>query len=279
MPLSTPSTHSEPAFSQTDVWQTPLPALDSVLDRLLVRLTGALARRQVRRIRHDERLLPAADPFILALNHSSRREVVYLIAILMLIRGGQPVHFLADWNFRLIPGVGYLYDHSGAITVTRKPAKPAFLNRLRPLYASDLQPYEQARRLLDNGASIALFPEGTINRRADRLLPPRSGVARLALATGTPVLPVGIRFAGTLAEGARVDSGSPLEITVGMPLTPPACAGQPGRALIADFKTEIMAAIAPLCGKTPVATRADSRISVPSLHPLDQTDHRGQASC
>lgn len=67
----------------------PLPALD-------------LAVRQIHRIQHWEWQLPSADPVILAIKYSSRRGILYRTTILMLIRGGKPVHFLADWNFRLI---------------------------------------------------------------------------------------------------------------------------------------------------------------------------------
>ena len=36
----------------------------------------------------------------------------------MLHRGGRLIHFLADWNFRLIPGIGLMYRRAETITVT-----------------------------------------------------------------------------------------------------------------------------------------------------------------
>lgn len=259
-----------------DVWTLPLPALDRPLDRWIARLAGSLAVRQVRGLDALRHLAPAADPFILAMNHGSRRETVYLTALLLLARGGQPVHFLADWNFRLIPGVGYLYDRSGAITVWRKPARPAVLNRFKPTWTSDASSYELARERLASGASIALFPEGTINRRADRLLRPRSGTARLAIATGTPVIPLGIRFLGTRAGGRLLDSASPIELSVGPPLVPPA---ESERGALSAFRAEIMAALGERCGKSPPA------VSAPPPGPRTPTaDHvlihdRGQPTC
>jgi hypothetical protein len=55
-------------------------------------------------------------------------------SLLFLHRSGRLVHFLADWNFRLIPGVGFLYARAQVVTVTRKSAKPRVLNLLKPLY-------------------------------------------------------------------------------------------------------------------------------------------------
>ncbi|EXJ14165.1 lysophospholipid acyltransferase family protein [Imhoffiella purpurea] len=252
MPVAIDSTPANKPFAdprETPVWSLPLPSLDRAGDRLLVRLAASLALRQVRPIRNAERLLPAADPFILAVNHSSRREVVFLTALLMLLRGGRPVHFLADWNFRLIPGVGHLYDRAGAITIARKPARPAFLNRFRQAHAGPTTPYEAARRRLDEGRSIGIFPEGTVNGAADRLRPARSGAARLAIVCGVPVLPMGIRFAGTRDGGSRIDPSSPIEFVVGEPLHPPFRSERPGRLTVAGFKAQIMEGIAPLCGK------------------------------
>jgi len=97
------------------VWHAPLPAIDRAADRLLLRLVGTLACRQIVEVEGLAQVLPDADPFVLAANHCSRRDALFLPALLMLARGGRAVHFLADWNFRLIPGVGYLYRRSGAI--------------------------------------------------------------------------------------------------------------------------------------------------------------------
>lgn len=112
--------------AQIDPWRTPLPLLASPLHRLLLRSIGAIARRQVRSVTGIESILPERDPFLLVANHDSRREAVLLPASLMLLRGGRPVRFLADWNFRLIRGIGWLYDATCTITVARKPARPVY---------------------------------------------------------------------------------------------------------------------------------------------------------
>ena len=238
-----------------DLWRWPLGALASPFDRAILRSAAALARRQVRAIAHWERVLPGCDPFILVANHGSRRETVYLTAALMLARGGRPVHFLADWNFLLIPGVGYLYAGTGAIAVTRKDARPRVLNRLKPLFSRATPALEQARARLQAGNSVGVFPEGTVNRDPGLLLRGRFGAARLSLETGVPVLPVGIRFLGRARGRPRGDSGSPMRIHIGAPLTPPLeqtdrAVGAASIASVRIWHGEIMGAIAALCGKT-----------------------------
>ncbi|MEJ2386560.1 MAG: 1-acyl-sn-glycerol-3-phosphate acyltransferase [Chromatiaceae bacterium] len=133
-------------FAPAEIWRLPLPELKRVTDRLLTRTFCTLALHQVYNLEGWGAILPIRDPFLLVANHSSRREAVYLPALLLLLRGGRPVHFLADWNFRLIPGVGKLYKRSGAITVTRKDARPRILNGLKPFFMAEVPPREQAAR-------------------------------------------------------------------------------------------------------------------------------------
>jgi 1-acyl-sn-glycerol-3-phosphate acyltransferase len=195
-----------------------------------------------------ERLLPNQDPFILAANHGTRREALILPALAMLLREGRPIHFLADWNFRLIPGVGILYRSSGAITVTRKSAKPRWLNHFKPFFEVPLPPLEQARRYLLRGRSIGIFPEGTTNRDPERLLRGRFGAAQLSLETGVPILPVGIRYE---TASLRPDLFKRLRIKVGEPLWSPSLAGngRAGLAQVWDLHRTLMQALAELSGK------------------------------
>src|SRR5262245_22372084 len=173
----------------------PLPYLN-LGDRLMLRALALFARRQIVAVHGLQHVRAAADPFILAANHSTCCESLLVPAALFLQRGGRIMHFLADWNFRLIPGVGYVYSRAQVVTVTRKPARPRILNLLKPLYTDAVPPLERARRHLVAGRSIGIFPEGQINRDPDRLLRGRRGTARLSLETSAPVVPVGIRFPG-----------------------------------------------------------------------------------
>src|SRR5262249_22333222 len=120
----------EGLLSARAVLAWPMPDL-APLDRLLVRGLVLARRRSIGRLDGLEHIAPARDPFILALNHSTRTEAVLVPALLLLLRGGRRIHFLADWNFRMIPGVDLLYRRSGAITVARKSARPRVLNVMK----------------------------------------------------------------------------------------------------------------------------------------------------
>lgn len=56
---------------------------------------------------------------------------------------------------------------------------------------------EQARQTLKSGRSVTIFPEGLISPAGGGFNPPRSGVARLALSSGVPVIPIGISLNDT----------------------------------------------------------------------------------
>jgi 1-acyl-sn-glycerol-3-phosphate acyltransferase len=205
-----------PALAQLLRWA--LPGQKNTLDAWIVRALALLARQQVVAVAGLEHVRAAHDPFILAINHSTRTESLLVPALLVLHRGGRLIHFFADWNYRLIPGIGLIYRRAQTITVTRKSAKPAFLNVLKPFYAAPPTALERARRHLANGHSIGIFPEGTVNRDPQWLLPGRRGAAYLSLATRAPIVPVGIRFPGA---AGRIGDRAHMEVTIGAPMMPP----------------------------------------------------------
>jgi 1-acyl-sn-glycerol-3-phosphate acyltransferase len=234
-----------PAFEELVRWA--LPAQKNVLDAWVVRGLALLARQQVLRIAGLEHVRGLHDPFILAINHSTRTESLLVPALLVLHRGGRLIHFFADWNFRLIPGIGLIYRRAQTITVTRKSAKPAFLNVLKPLYMAPPCALERARQRLLSGHSVGIFPEGTVNRDPGRMLPGHRGAAYLSLATRTPVIPVGIRFPGA---AGRIDDHARMEVAIGAPLAPPRlCARRPSRAELRGWHAIVMGEISRLSGK------------------------------
>jgi 1-acyl-sn-glycerol-3-phosphate acyltransferase len=228
-----------------EILRWPLP-YQGPGDRFLLRSIALIGRRRVGAVSGLEHMRPGLDPFILVSNHASRREAVLLPTVLMLHRGGRLIHFLADWNFRLIPGVGFFYRRAGTITVTQKPARPRFLNVFKPLFDEPVPALERAREHLLAGRSVGVFPEGTVNRDPSRLLHGRVGAARLSLETGVPVVPAGIRFPERTA-GAL----GPMEVEIGKPLLPPIC--ETGVASAGDVRRwhgTVMSEIARLSGKS-----------------------------
>ncbi len=229
-----------------EILRWPLP-YQGPGDRLLLKSVALLGRGHVGAVRGLEHMRPGVDPFILVANHASRREAMLLPAMLMLHRGGRLIHFLADWNFRLIPGVGFFYRRAGTITVTRKPARPRFLNLLKPLFTDPMPALERAREHLLAGRPVGIFPEGTVNRDPSRLLGGRTGAARLSLETGVKVIPIGIRFPQR-TENAL----GPMEIDIGAPLQPPTLS-EAGVASVKDVRLwhgVLMTEIARLSGKS-----------------------------
>ncbi len=226
-----------------ELYTQPLPAL-GLIDRALTRSLGYFVLPRFASICGLEHVAPASDPFVLALNHATRFEALALPALLMYHRGGRRVHFLADWNFQMIPGIGMLYRRSGAIVVMRKSARPRFLNALKPLYAHVEPSHQRALAHLQSGRSVGIFPEGTVNRDPERLLRGRLGAARLSLEAGVPVVPGGIRIIG---GGARRPQ---LQLDLGAPLHPDERReGSVTRAEVRAWHDRIMTEIARLSGK------------------------------
>jgi hypothetical protein len=93
-----------PLQSPAEILRWPLPR-QGAAGRCVVKALSWLARSRVMTVRGLEHVRLSRDPFILALNHSNRTKALLVPALLVLHRDGL-IHFLADWNFRLIPGIG-----------------------------------------------------------------------------------------------------------------------------------------------------------------------------
>jgi 1-acyl-sn-glycerol-3-phosphate acyltransferase len=232
-----------------DILRWPLPHKGAG-GRMLIRAVALAGKGYVHTMHGIQGILPACDPFILVANHSSKRDTILVPAFLMLHRGGRPIHFLADWNFRIIPGVGMLYRCADVITVARKPARPQFLNVFKRLYDDPVPSFERARQHLVAGRSIGIYPEGVVNDDPDRLLVGRSGAARLSLETGVPIVPMGVR---------SVDAGSKrIKMVIGSPLTPPRVDTAPAPyAAVRSWHAALMSEIAALSGRTWRPRRGD----------------------
>ena len=216
-------------------------------DRFLTRAMAMPASRYVVSVSGAEHVSHELDPFVFAANHNNYREALYLPAILMLIRRGHLFHFLADWNVRLYPGINFLFRRFDVITVTSKPCQYKLLNRLMPLCAEPEGALRRARRVLSEGKSIGIFPEGIINPRSDHLLSGHSGAAFLSLSESVPVIPVGI------TEVDKADrTGRPgVVVRIGAPLDPKSAGyTTSSRAAVAEWHATIMNRIAELSGKS-----------------------------
>jgi 1-acyl-sn-glycerol-3-phosphate acyltransferase len=129
-------------------------------------------------------------PCVVAANHES-----FLDPLVLALAARQPLHYLAKvelWRYR--PSA-WLLDTLGAIPVRRD--------------RRDLLALAAAADRLRAGLTVAIFPQGTI-RGGDWT----RGAARLALATGAPLVPA--RIIGT-APRSRVVIGEPIPVAAARP--------------------------------------------------------------
>ncbi|MGO9080440.1 MAG: lysophospholipid acyltransferase family protein [Streptosporangiaceae bacterium] len=119
---------------------------------------------------------PAAGGMILAANHLSYADVLAL-SLFTDSAGRYPV-FLAKSTLFEIPGLAPVLRDLGQLPVHRGQADAALVLR-------------DADEGLRKGACVIFYPEATVTRDpAQWPMAAKTGVARLALATGAPVVPV-----------------------------------------------------------------------------------------
>lgn len=249
LPSSHPALPVRPGVpSVREIWRRPLPHLEGQPGtRYLCRILLTVFHRRALGFEGLEHIQADQDPFLLALNHSQRLEAVLIPTWLCFHRGGRMVHFLADWNFLLIPGLASVIRRHDPIVVVRKDARPRFLNRFKDRFRGTRLPFEEAGHRLRAGRSVGIFPEATVNRDPVHLLRGQSGVARLALETGVPVVPAGVRFPNA-NQARRISDSEPFLVRFGRPILPVPEA--PGRTPdVSGIHAQIMGAISTLSGK------------------------------
>jgi 1-acyl-sn-glycerol-3-phosphate acyltransferase len=106
-------------------------------------------------------------------------------------------------------------------------------------------------RAVRDGSLLGVYPEGT--RSPDgRLYRGKTGVARMAMDAGVPVLPVAMTGTDRVQPiGTVIPHLAPVAVRIGAPLHPPRPAATPEarRAQAREFTERVMAAIALLSGQ------------------------------
>ncbi|HTG48155.1 MAG TPA: lysophospholipid acyltransferase family protein [Actinomycetota bacterium] len=136
----------------------------------LVRL---LFRPRITGVEH----VPATGPAILVFNHVSTFDGPVL-AIETSRRTRRETRFVVASEFFAKPFFGWILRRFDQIKIRRGEG--------------DADALEHAFAALKDGRLLAIAPEGTVNPDPPELLRIRSGIARIALPTGAPVVPVGI---------------------------------------------------------------------------------------
>ena len=199
------------------------------------RVLGTMARAVYRPEVLGADNVPAEGPVILAANHLAVADS-FVVPIVV----PRQVSFLAKAEYFQGDGVRggllrWVFGSLGAIPVERGRGRAA------------MEALDQAERVLRSGGAFGIHPEGS--RSGDgRLHRGRTGVARLALSTGAPVVPVAL--SGTehlLPSGAKLPRRHPVTVRFGQPRNFDRYAGM-GKSLpvLRSITDEIMYAIAEL---------------------------------
>lgn len=171
----------------------------SLARRALRPLLRAWLRLRIEGAHH----VPTAGPVLIASTHASHADSIALGAAPQ-----RPVFFLGDRRLLAWPLLGRLLPGLGMVALRRGQG--------------DTDAMRVLAQLLDAGHAVVVYPEGSRSRDG-RVYRPRSGVSRLAAATGVPVVPAAV--VGTYQvwpTGQRPRwRGGRVVIRFGPPMDPP----------------------------------------------------------
>lgn len=206
---------------------------DAVAPPLLYRVLKSPVRRLLERhfdlaidgLEH----LPPRGPYLLAANHHN-----YLDGIVLAVAAPEPISFLVMPRvWRATPLHPLLHRHVGSIR----------LDVGRP----DVGALRRALAVLGAGRVVGIFPEGPFSVRG-QLERGLHGVALLALRSGAPVVPAGIRgtYAALVGRRAYIPRRHPIHVRFGPPRTFSGDGADGRRVARASVTAQIMDDIAAL---------------------------------
>jgi 1-acyl-sn-glycerol-3-phosphate acyltransferase len=210
--------------------------------------------------------IPKTGPVIIAPNHMSYADWG-TDALFFHAAGRYPTFMIKASAFK-VPFIGKMLYGCGQIPVNRGAADAA-------------RSLKQAEQALSEGAAVIIYPEGTATRDPDLWpMAGKTGVARLAIATGAPVIPVA-RWGtqNVLPYGStklKIWPRQTVRTVAGKPVDLSEWAGKhtSARALRAAtdaIMTEVTALVSSLRGEEPPAIPFDMSKPIPEK-PSSRTD-------
>lgn len=157
--------------------------------------------------------VPAEGPLIVVGNHLSYLDP--FAHAYFVVKAGRRPRFLAKRELFESRLIGAALRGAGQIPVARG--------------TGDQAPLEEARRALDDGEVVVIYPEGTTTTTDPEFSPGRgkTGAVRLSLLTGVPILPVatwGGQYVWRKAGRQSLAFGRPIWLRAGEPFDPAAAA-------------------------------------------------------
>jgi 1-acyl-sn-glycerol-3-phosphate acyltransferase len=149
-----------------------------------------------------------ATPHIVMSKHSSTWETLFLAQL------GPAMAYVAKKELLAIPFFGWAFRFASPITIDRSRGRDAMT-----------QIAEQGRERFRQGFWIVIYPEGT-RIRAGRRVKYKTGGARLAVAMGTPILPVAHNAGWLWPKGLLGKRAGTVTLSIGVPV--PAAGRDPG---------------------------------------------------
>lgn len=208
--------------------------MDRVSEPFGYRLAKVLLSRPLRTaydidVEGDPRL--PDGPVVLAANHRSFMDSIFLALVV-----DRAVSFLAKAEYFDRRRTAWIFRSTGQIP----------LRRGHPVGAR--RAIDDALGVLDRGGVVGVYPEGTRSRDG-KLHRGNLGPARLAAASGAPIVPVGLLGTERVqAPDERLPHlGQRVAVRFGQPIRLRPCADD--RAHLREATDDLMASIAELCGQ------------------------------
>lgn len=167
--------------------------MDTLFYKMVKPIVGALFKILFRPTIIGRENIPKTGGIVLAGNHTKWLDPIMLIAVTK-----RQVHFLA--KDELFHGkTKFIVKKMGCIPVNRKIHDKDALN--------------QGYQTLENGNVIGIFPEGTINRTKDIIMPFKIGAVKMANKTNSYLVPFTITGKYKLfKKSIRIEFYKPIKI-------------------------------------------------------------------
>jgi 1-acyl-sn-glycerol-3-phosphate acyltransferase len=194
MTIDTPESPTDPRDRKRYYYETTF--FRQVFTGVIRQAFKALAVIHVSGLHH----LPLQGPVVLAGNHVTNFDVFPMQLVLP-----RPIFFMAKAELHQNPLVDAMLRRLGAFPVQRG--------------ARDEWSYNHALSVLKHEQMLGIFPEGKRNR-ARGLLPAKTGAARMAITTASPVVPVALN--GTQSMFRNFPHRTHINVTLGKVIYPEA---------------------------------------------------------